>query len=141
MKPKPQPNKLDFILIILLLATAYTALITIPVSSDHKDVYVKAVIEKPLAGSVKLADVEVTAQPNTFLSAPSLASILSSGKVTITAETASIKTKKVIGEIYRTSEADVTLILKKVPMDENSVTIKVYEDTSLADTMEVEITS
>lgn len=136
---KPKPNPLDFIIFILILATAYTAAITIPISSEYKDVYVKAVIEKPLIGSVKLAEVEVTAQPYTLISTPSMASILASGKVTLKAETDTIKTKKVIGEIYRTSEEEAVLVLKKVPLDENRVTLTVYEGTELADTMEVQI--
>lgn len=137
-KPKPRPNKLDFILIILLLATAYVALITIPIDSDYNDIHITYTVSKPLAGAVEFDNLEATVQPHTILGAPpALASILASGTVKISAETASAKASKTIGEIYRTDEESGTLVLRKVPLDEIEITTKLYEDSKLVKTEKI----
>ena len=142
MPPKKQANPLDLILLLLVLFTAYVALITIPADSDYNDIHIAYTISKPLVEAVEFDNLEATVQPHTILGAPpALASILTSGitsgTVKISAETASTKASKTIGEIYRTDEESGTLVIRKVPLDETEVTMKLYEDSKLVKTEKI----
>lgn len=144
MAKKVQPNQLDMVLAVLVLATVYVALITIPVSSDHKDVYVDITVKKPLVDNpltdednLEIVSLDVEAMPNTLLSVPKLGSILTSGRVKIVAQTSSVKGQETLGEIYRSFEKGARIVLKKVPIDESMVTVRVYENDKLIQSREV----
>lgn len=132
-------SKLDLVILLLVAAVIYTALLTIPVGSTTKDIYVDMGIKKPLVGNVEFTDTNAFAQPHTLLSVPAMGNILTSGTVKVTAQTASMKTQITVGEIGRASDTTARIVLKDVPINENEVTLKLYEDNSLAQTMKVVI--
>jgi len=137
MKKTESSNRLNMIFFLLIISVIYTLLITVPVNNNVRDIYVDVTITKPLVGDAAFTSLNVYAQPHTVLSAPALGSIISSGTVVVMVSAPSRSTQSNIGTIYRSFSTNSRIVLKSVPINENDVTVKLYEDNTLTQTEKV----
>ncbi|MFA4870820.1 MAG: hypothetical protein WC623_21665 [Pedobacter sp.] len=137
-----EPKQPIWIMFIAIIATIYLALITIPISDKTNDVYLDMTITKPInvviPQPLEFSDVTATVKRSTFLESPNLGCLIGcSGTIKLTASTPSVTTTKNLDPIYITSSVSTRIVLKKVPLTEKTVTLKLFENNVVTSTKEV----
>ncbi|CAG0948858.1 MAG: hypothetical protein OIN86_13035 [Candidatus Methanoperedens sp.] len=138
MNKSDEKSKYTMYIIILAILSVYFILISVPADSTKKDVYVTVKVYQSLTTKVEITNIEVMEKPATIIATPTyLADLIQSGSLKVVASTPSVSAIVTSNPILIYTSTDMNLVLKNVPVDENTVTIKLYDNNNLVTTKEV----
>lgn len=134
----------NILIVVFVLFLIYLAAVTLPVSSSKKDIYIDLSLYQPgtditwsglVAPPLEITNIDATIKTSTLLSTPTfLANILYSGNIKVVASTQSISSVATTEPVLVWTSRGIRIILKDVPISENTVSIKLYNDNNLIQT-------
>ena len=132
-------SKQYFIILGTILLVISMLLMFVPTSK--KDVVVTTTIENKILLSPSIETSNAILVPNTIINlrTASIFDIFESGDLTVSIISGGKTVTKNIGTITETDSKEVTLRITNVPLATSKVIIKLYEDSTLKDTKEINI--
>jgi len=141
MNKSDEKSKYTMYIIILAILSVYFILITVPADSTKKDVYVTVKVYQPLTTKVEISNIEVMVKPTTIIATPTyLADLIQSGSLKVVASTPSVSAIVTSNPILIYTSTDMNIVLKNVPLGENTVKIQLYDNNNLITTKDVTLT-